>query len=258
MSKYIRIRWPRGGVEWIDSPLTPDPQGDEIRQTTEFWPTLGWVDYATTSRRCKNPDGSQQITIHYSKENNSNLLSKPDLLREWGAPDTWDWGTMIITFSSDLNSAEAEWKSDPLDIEYDAKVQCTVLSKELYANTEQEWVSRRKREQAKFKNLLRDAGDNCCAITGETTQTVLDAAHIIDKSENGAESISNGILLRADIHRLYDARRFKIGQDGSIIDISGEISEKYKGVLNNKKVDERIISRIREALAKRARLRQGG
>ena len=39
---------------------------------------------------------------------------------------------------------------------------------------------------------------------------VLDAAHIIPKRENGNEIPRNGIALRADIHRLYDAKMFFI------------------------------------------------
>jgi hypothetical protein len=37
-------------------------------------------------------------------------------------------------------------------------------------------------------------------------QTVLDAAHIIDDASDGLADASNGLLLRADLHRLYDAR----------------------------------------------------
>lgn len=43
-----------------------------------------------------------------------------------------------------------------------------------------------------------------CAVTQEHSIPVLDAAHIIPYSEGGSHDISNGLLLRADIHRLYD------------------------------------------------------
>jgi putative restriction endonuclease len=43
-----------------------------------------------------------------------------------------------------------------------------------------------------------------CAVTKEHSIPVLDAAHIIPYSEGGSHDISNGLLLRADIHRLYD------------------------------------------------------
>jgi putative restriction endonuclease len=43
-----------------------------------------------------------------------------------------------------------------------------------------------------------------CAVTQEHSIPVLDAAHIIPYSAGGNHDISNGLLLRADIHRLYD------------------------------------------------------
>lgn len=43
-----------------------------------------------------------------------------------------------------------------------------------------------------------------CAVTGEHSLPALEASHIIPYSEGGRHEIPNGLLLRADIHRLYD------------------------------------------------------
>ncbi len=111
--------------------------------------------------------------------------------------------------------------------------------------------------QAAFRESLLSM-DDCCAITGEKTEKGLDAAHIVPVDENGADSPSNGILLRADIHRLYDARCFEVRQDGTIgicEEKSHGLSEEYRKILKSAKVSEKIISRVQEALAQRARLR---
>ena len=43
-----------------------------------------------------------------------------------------------------------------------------------------------------------------CAVTGEHALPALDAAHIVSYRQGGRHEISNGLLLRADIHRLFD------------------------------------------------------
>jgi putative restriction endonuclease len=47
-----------------------------------------------------------------------------------------------------------------------------------------------------------DAYDRACAVTGERTLQALEAARIRDDLEH---SISNGILLRADLRRLFES-----------------------------------------------------
>lgn len=72
--------------------------------------------------------------------------------------------------------------------------------------------------QGTFRILVTDIYQRRCAVTGERTLPVLDAAHIKPYSEGGEHSASNGILLRTDIHRLFDdgyviitpARRFEV------------------------------------------------
>jgi HNH endonuclease len=44
----------------------------------------------------------------------------------------------------------------------------------------------------------------CCSVTAERTLPILDAAHIQPYAEGGEHSVTNGLLLRTDIHRLLD------------------------------------------------------
>ena len=59
--------------------------------------------------------------------------------------------------------------------------------------------------QSAFRVLVTDAYQRRCAITGESTLMALEAAHIIPYSEEGGHDVRNGLLLRADFHRLFDA-----------------------------------------------------
>ena len=62
-------------------------------------------------------------------------------------------------------------------------------------------------EQNEFRAALFRAYDGKCAVTGETTAPVLEAAHLPGRShELGHNQACDGILLRADLHKLMDAK----------------------------------------------------
>ncbi len=52
---------------------------------------------------------------------------------------------------------------------------------------------------------MLDAYGRQCAITQEKAVPALDAAHIRPFAENPVHELNNGLLLRSDVHRLFDA-----------------------------------------------------
>jgi putative restriction endonuclease len=58
--------------------------------------------------------------------------------------------------------------------------------------------------QGTFSLAVRDAYGGSCAVTGEHSAPALEAAHITPYRDGGPHQIDNGILLRSDVHRLYD------------------------------------------------------
>jgi putative restriction endonuclease len=58
--------------------------------------------------------------------------------------------------------------------------------------------------QGAFRVLVTDAYDRRCAVSGEKTLPILDAAHIRSYADGGEHEGPNGILLRTDIHKLFD------------------------------------------------------
>lgn len=53
-----------------------------------------------------------------------------------------------------------------------------------------------------------------CAITGETNKHVLEAAHILQVRDDGQDTRNNGIVLRKDLHALFDAHILRIDDKG--------------------------------------------
>lgn len=67
-----------------------------------------------------------------------------------------------------------------------------------------ESVVRRRLGQGGFALVVADAYEKRCAVSGERTYPVLEAAHIIPVSRGGQHRPDNGLLLRSDIHKLFD------------------------------------------------------
>lgn len=81
--------------------------------------------------------------------------------------------------------------------------------------------------QGAFRVQLTDAYYRRCSVTGEKTLPALEAAHIKPYSESGPYYLSNGILLRADLHKLYDAGYLTFTPDYRV-EVSRKIKEKYE------------------------------
>ncbi|RUX50461.1 HNH endonuclease [Mesorhizobium sp. M4A.F.Ca.ET.050.02.1.1] len=58
--------------------------------------------------------------------------------------------------------------------------------------------------QGAFRIIVTDAYERRCAVTGERTLPILDAAHIRSYADGGMHEASNGVLLRTDVHKLFD------------------------------------------------------
>lgn len=58
--------------------------------------------------------------------------------------------------------------------------------------------------QGAFRMLVTDQYHRRCAVTGERTLPALEAAHIRPYAEGGEHEVANGLLLRRDIHSLFD------------------------------------------------------
>lgn len=80
--------------------------------------------------------------------------------------------------------------------------------------------------QGTFKMLITEAYRRRCAITGEMTLPVLEAAHIRPYSLEGPHSIDNGLLLRRDFHILFDRGYITINRS-LIVEVSHHIKDDF-------------------------------
>lgn len=80
--------------------------------------------------------------------------------------------------------------------------------------------------QSAFRVLVTDAYERRCAITGETTLPVLEAAHIRRYSDEGPHEVQNGLLLRSDFHKLFDNGLVTVTPDYQL-EVSPRIRESW-------------------------------
>ncbi len=80
------------------------------------------------------------------------------------------------------------------------------------AELKRAWVKLRY-GQPEFRRKLLLAYNGRCAVTGADVERVLEAAHIKGYAQDGESRVSNGLLLRSDIHALFDADLMGIDPD---------------------------------------------
>ncbi|MBR8058928.1 HNH endonuclease [Burkholderia dolosa] len=73
-----------------------------------------------------------------------------------------------------------------------------------------------RRGQQKFRERLLRAYGSVCAVSGSTVEPLLEAAHIVPHALETNYAVTNGLLLRADIHTLFDLHLIAVDADGRV------------------------------------------
>jgi len=89
------------------------------------------------------------------------------------------------------------------------------------------YLTKSRLGQGGFRLIVTDIYYKKCAITGERTLPVLEAAHIQPISKNGPNIITNGLLLRSDLHKLFDTGYITITPDLKV-EVSRRIREEFE------------------------------
>lgn len=110
-----------------------------------------------------------------------------------------------------------------------------------------------RRGQPKFREeLIRSYGGQC-AVTGCDALAALEAAHIVPYCGSKSNHVTNGLLLRADIHTLFDLDLIGVEPNSFIIDLAPALSQTTYWELKGKALSltESKIRPSKEALADR-------
>jgi putative restriction endonuclease len=103
----------------------------------------------------------------------------------------------------------------------------------------------RRRGQKEFRESLLAAYDRRCAITHCDVVDALEAAHIVPYQGPATNNVSNGLLLRADIHTLFDLGLIAVKPEELTVVLSPRLGGKAYGELRD------VTLRMPKDLAKR-------
>lgn len=92
--------------------------------------------------------------------------------------------------------------------------------------------------QAKFRKALITAYSGRCAITACPVTPLLEAAHITPYLGPDTNSITNGLLLRADLHTLWDLGLLAVAPDTETVWVSPQVNDPTYRVLEGANLTE--------------------
>lgn len=81
----------------------------------------------------------------------------------------------------------------------------------------------RRQGQGKFREELLRAYQNCCVMTDCNSKDALEAAHTYGYLGADTNIVTNGLLLRADIHKLYDLGHIAIDPQNLTVQIGPKL-----------------------------------
>jgi putative restriction endonuclease len=101
--------------------------------------------------------------------------------------------------------------------------------------------------QGTFKVIVTDAYERRCTITGERTLPVLEAAHIKPYGSGGPHEPENGLLLRSDLHTLFDQGYVTVDANQFRVVVSNRIREEFENGRDYYQLHGRAIRLPRES-----------
>jgi len=104
---------------------------------------------------------------------------------------------------------------DPIaTLAHDARVLATLVRSAGDRGREQ--LTRLRAGQDAFRNRLLDQYGGRCTVSGCNVTVALEAAHIEPFARKQSHDVSNGLVLRADLHALFDRGFLTIAADGRV------------------------------------------
>ena len=101
------------------------------------------------------------------------------------------------------------------------------------------FARRVRKGQPKFRHNLLNLYEGKCAISGWYPENVLTAAHIAPHNKTGINHSDNGILLRSDLHELFDDGLLTIDPETCVVSVHESLSNTPYWEFNGKKLRPR-------------------
>lgn len=112
--------------------------------------------------------------------------------------------------------------------------------------------------QAAFRRALVDAHGANCAFTGSAPLEVLEACHLYSYADTGQHRPHGGLLLRRDLHRLFDSGAIAVDPDSLRLDVVPRLGRYATyALLHGQHLRTEVASGTREWLGRHWTLHRG-
>lgn len=204
---------------------------------------------ARTAAACKinGKEISYLYPVHMERKTQSRLE-----LRYIENPAGWSrrgWelvnGVLAIHFNNDNEPIEVVWHEEgniPEQLQkgkdWEYKSKGGIDRDRLFQPRGRVLASKLERPRQQFLRNLLISERGGCLVTGTECAAVLEACHIVPVKNGGPDSIENALLLRRDIHALFDAGLLRFQSNGHIwtVELSPRINDQaYTELLGGKK-----------------------
>lgn len=179
------------------------------------------------------------------------------VIYEPGTPSRRRFEVRRETFTidvQDLLTNLASWK--PRDFDWSKSIAIAAIHEDDNTSPPDEVQQRAikiRRGQGKFRDSLLRAYRETCAISGCKIVELLEAAHIRPHAEKPNYALTNGLLLRADLHTLFDLGMLALNAELRVELAPHLLSSEYRK-LEGKRLQHPLLSSEmpdREALERR-------
>lgn len=190
--------------------------------------------------------GAQGRDANRSKDIGCSILGEPFFLpRDAWIPLDGDFATNIVSGkkfdSADGGAGARIWKSVENAMHLNSPRVTAIAERPVLRGTPTLYLPRRG--QGTFRALVTTAYERRCAITGESTLPVLEAAHIRPVAHEGLHNTYNGLLLRSDFHKLFDIGLVTVTPEYRVL-----VSSKIKDLWFNGKAYNRLHGELLAAV----------
>lgn len=92
----------------------------------------------------------------------------------------------------------------------------------------------RRQGQRSFRKRLLKAYNGQCAVTGCNIEALLEAAHIVPYQGAETNIVNNGLVLRADIHTLFDLGLLWVNPNSLLVELADSLKDSEYSHLNQR------------------------
>ena len=246
MGMGIKVIWPYEDIKvdeieyfvGVDvNNLDELPTFTSVRADWPRYPDEPTVEYNIDARYERKSEREVHLIVDYDVASNCELATR--------YPDMY-WGTNTIILKAGKQKGRCKWlrrnESSPETVHWEAF--------DLERNHGRPRATYQgSRRQAQFRRSILACDDHRCVITGETTPEALEAAHLVPARNGENDMPFNGIALRADLHRLFDADRFTFAENGDVVVVGPCLSGPYRRLLCSQTLPPATLKRVGTTLA---------